>query len=184
MKKLSLTRKLLYTLVVLLLIINVVTVFSVVRFLNQHKDQTSETITGEDISGNHRTKFFSDELQLDDEQQNVFRNLNRSFNQTANQIYRDLSHLRLDLVDELGSLNPDTLQLNNIAIEIGSLHTDLKMLTTEFYLGLKAVCTPEQKETLDGLFRDLLNDDNQLDTPRGRGSGGRGYGRRNIQQAI
>jgi len=44
------------------------------------------------------------------------------------------------------------------------------------------LCTPEQKITLDGLFRDLLNNDNQLNTPRGQGSGGRGYGRRGMQQ--
>ncbi len=181
MKKLSLSRQLLYFLVILLLVVNVVTVLSVVRFIKQHKNQTVEAVTGEDIPGSHRTKFFSDELQLQDDQQIVFRDLNRTFNQTANQIYRELSHLRLDLVDELGHTNPDTLQLQNISRDIGELHTELKMLTTDFYLGLKHVCTPEQKDVLYGLFMNMLDEDNQLNTPRGRGSGGRGYGRRNNQ---
>ncbi len=181
MKKLSLSRQLLYFLVILLLVVNVVTVLSVVRFIKQHKNQTVEAVTGEDIPGSHRTKFFSDELQLQDDQQIVFRDLNRTFNQTANQIYRELSHLRLDLVDELGHTNPDTLQLQNISSDIGKLHTELKMLTTDFYLGLKDVCTLEQKDVLYGLFMNMLDEDNQLNTPRGRGSGGRGYGRRNNQ---
>jgi len=178
MKKLSLSRQLLYFLVIFLLVINLVTVLSVVRYLKQHKNQTVEAVTGEDVPGSHRTKFFSDELQLQDDQQILFRDLNRTFNQTANKIYRDLSHLRLDLVDELGHPEPDTLQLQSISRGIGELHTELKMLTTDFYLGLKEVCTPEQKDVLYGLFRNMLDEDNQLNTPRGRGSGGRGYGRR------
>jgi len=181
MRKLSLSRQLLYVLVILLLVVNIVTVLSVVRFLNQHKDQTVETITGEEITGSHRTQFFTDELNLNDDQQTLFRELNRSFNQTSNHIYRDLSHLRLDLVDELGQQDPDSLRLNMISIDIGDLHTELKILTTDFYLGLKEVCSTEQKDILYRLFNDLLNEDNQVDTPRRRGSRGRGYGRLNNQ---
>ena len=177
MKKLSLSRQILYALVILLLVINIVTVLSVIRFIGQHKSETIESVSGEEVAGSHRTKFFSDELNLDDDQQLVFRELNREYNQTANQIYRDLSHSRIDLVDEMGRSTPDTLNLHALSKEIGGLHAELKMLTTDFYLGMKAVCSAEQKVILFNLFKGLLNEENELGTPRGRGSGGRGYGR-------
>ncbi|MEA1877473.1 MAG: periplasmic heavy metal sensor [Bacteroidota bacterium] len=178
MKKLTISRQLLYALVILLVVTNLVTVFSVARFLNDHKTQTTVSESGEEIPGFHRTKLFSDELNLDEDQQYIFRGLNRTFNQTANQVYRDMSHLRVDLVDEMGLTNPDTVRLQYLAEEIGNLHTELKTLTTDFYLGLKAVCSPEQQDLLFHQFRNLLNTEEDLNTPRGRGTG-RGYGRRN-----
>jgi len=178
MKKITISRQLLYALVILLVVINLVTVFSVARFLNNQTEQTTTTESGKETSGIHRTKFFSDVLNLDEDQQAIFRELNRTFNQTANQIYRDLSHRRIDLVDEMGMLNPDTLVLQTLAREIGDLHTNLKTLTIDFYIGLKAVCSPEQQDLLFHQFRNLLNTEEDLNTPRGRGSG-RGYGRRN-----
>ncbi|MCD6346182.1 MAG: periplasmic heavy metal sensor, partial [Bacteroidales bacterium] len=124
-----------------------------------------------------RTMFFSDELKLDEDQQYVFRELNRTYNQSVNHIYSDLSHLRLDLVDEMGLTNPDTLELQTLSREIGDLHTQLKTLTISFYLGMKAVCSPEQQDLLFMLFKNNLNTEEDLNTPRGRQSG-RGYGRR------
>lgn len=176
MKRLSLSRQLLYAVVIILVVTNVVTVISVMRFLNDHKEQTEISESGEEAPGFHRTKIFSDELNLDKEQHSVFRDLNRTFNQTANHIYRDLSHQRLALVNEMGRTNPDSSRLQKISIDIGDLHTELKMLTTNFYMGLKEVCSPEQQNQLFNMFRNLLNTEKDLNTPRGRGSG-RGYGR-------
>lgn len=178
MKKLTISRQLLYALVIILVVTNLVIVFSVVRFLNDHKTQTTISESGEEIPGYHRTKFFSDELKLDEDQQYIFRELNRTFNQRANQVYRDLSHRRLALVDEMGQINPDTVELQRMAGEIGDLHTNLKTLTIDFYLGLKSVCSTEQQDLLFHQFRNILNTEEDLNTPRGRGNG-RGYGRQN-----
>jgi len=178
MKKLTISRQLLYALVILLVVTNLVTIFSVARFLSDHKKQTIISESGEEIPGYHRTKFFSDELNLDQDQQYIFRGLNRTFNQTANQVYRDLSHLRLAMVDEMGRTNPDTIKLQAMAGEIGDLHTKLKTLTIDFYLGLKVACSPEQQDLLFHQFKNLLNIEEDLNTPQGRGTG-RGYGRLN-----
>ncbi len=178
MKKLTISRQLLYALVIILVITNIVTVFSVMRYLNDHKKQTTISESGDEAPGYHRTKAFSDELNLDKDQQYVFRELNRTFNQTANQIYRDLSHSRMALVDAMGQTNPDSLKLQTLARSIGDLHTELKMLTSDFYMGLKAVCSPEQQDLLFNMFRNLLNTEEDLNMPRGRGTG-RGYGRLN-----
>ncbi len=176
MKKQSTSRQLLYALLILLAVINVVAIFSVARFLNEQKTQTTVSDSNRDNPGFQRTKFFADNLNLNEDQQDIFRGLNRTFNQTANQIYRNLSHLRLDMVDEMGLTNPDSLRLQIIAKEIGNLHTELKTLTIDFYLGLKAVCSSEQQDLLFNEFRNLLESDEDLKTPRGRGNG-RGYGR-------
>jgi Spy/CpxP family protein refolding chaperone len=125
------------------------------------------------IPGEQRTRFFKDQLNLNDEQLDQFRNINRTFNRTARGIEMNLAQLREDLINELGTQNPDSTRLNQMAIEIGNNHRELKQVTTTFYLDMKKICTPEQQAKLHGLFQSMLNKDNQVNLPRPGKQGGR-----------
>lgn len=180
MSKLLTSRKILYGLLVILLVSNVVTIVVVSRFIQSHKTEDTIAIEDQNEKSLHRIKYFNDMLNLSEDQQEVFRNLNREFNQNANQIYRDLGHKRLDLINAMAEKAIDSTQIDNLALDIGDLHYSLKTLTIKFYLGLKETCTDEQNEELYAVFIEMLGDNEIIDTPRGRGQG-RGYGRnRNI----
>jgi len=125
------------------------------------------------IPGEQRTRFFRDELNLDTAQIDQFREINRTFNRTAKGIEMNLAQLREDMINELGTQNPDSTQLALIAIEIGENHRELKQVTTTFYLNMKKICTEEQQVKLHEIFQSMLNKDNQVNLPRPGNQGGR-----------
>lgn len=129
------------------------------------------------IPGDRRTRFFRDELNLDDTQLDEFREINRTFNRTARGIEMNLSRLREDLIKELGTQNPDSVRLNELAREIGENHRDLKQVTSAFYLNMRKICTPEQQEKLQTIFESMLNKDSQVALPQQRNRWGWGHNR-------
>lgn len=118
------------------------------------------------IPGEQRARFFRDELNLDASQLDQFRTINRTFNRTARGIEMDLAQLRQSLIDELGKQNPDSIQLNKLAADIGENHRELKQVTTTFYLNMKTICTEEQKVKLHSIFQSMLNKDSQINLPQ------------------
>ena len=139
--------------------------------LRKAEDQSSETLS---IPGEQRTRYFRDQLSLDDNQTNSFREINRTFNRQARLIESKLAELRQGMIEELGRPNSDTIRLKNVTAEIGNNHRDLKELTTRFYLDMKQICTPEQQTKLHAIFQSMLNKENQVNLPqpgyqRGRG---------------
>jgi len=125
------------------------------------------------IPGEQRTRFFRDQLNLNDEQLDQFRNINRTFNRTARGIEMNLAQLREDLLNELGTQNPDSIRLSQMATEVGNNHRELKQLTTTFYLNMKKICTSEQQVKLHEIFQSMLNKDNQINLPQPGNMGGR-----------
>ena len=125
------------------------------------------------IPGEQRTRFFRDQLNLNDEQLDQFREINRTFNRTARGIETNLTLLREELINELGTQNPDSARLNQMATEVGNNHRELKQVTTTFYLDMKKICTAEQQAKLHEIFESMLNKDNQINLPRPGNQGGR-----------
>lgn len=125
------------------------------------------------IPGEQRTRFFRDELNLNDDQIDQFRQINRTFNRTARGIEMNLAQLREDLINELGTPNPDSSRLHQMATDVGDNHRELKQVTTTFYLDMKKLCTPEQQAKLHEIFQSMLNKDNQVNLPQPGNQGGR-----------
>jgi len=125
------------------------------------------------IPGEQRTRFFRDQLKLNDEQLDQFRDVNRTFNRTARSIEMNLAQLREDMIKELGTQTPDSVRLNQMATDVGNNHRKLKQVTTSFYLDMKKICTPEQQAKLHEIFQSMLNKDNQVNLPRPGNQGGR-----------
>ena len=125
------------------------------------------------IPGEQRTRFFRDQLNLTAEQLDKFRDINRTFNRTARGIEMNLAQLREDMITELGTQNPDSTRLDQIAIDVGNNHRELKQVTTTFYLNMKKICTKEQQAKLHEIFQSMLNKDNQVNLPRPGNQGGR-----------
>ena len=125
------------------------------------------------IPGEQRTRFFRDQLNLNADQLDQFREINRTFNRTARGIEMNLAYLREDLINELGFQNPDSTRLNQMADEIGENHRKLKQVTTAFYLNMKKICTTEQQAKLHLIFQSMLNKDNQVNLPQQGNQGGR-----------
>lgn len=123
------------------------------------------------VPSEQRTRFFREQLNLNFEQVNTFRELNRSFNQAAWEITHQLEDLRANMVRELGKENPSEKILDSISKQIGELHTKLKKETIDYYLKMKAECNKEQQEKLNEIFISMLKKNEDVSLPE--------YGRRN-----
>lgn len=168
--------KTLIWIIVILVATNLSTIGSFYYHRANEGKQTTESKPGGQttVPGEQRTRFFRDQLNLDNNQIESFREINRNFNRTARDIEMNLADLRKEIVDELGQSSPDSVKLDRLAEEIGNNHSELKQVTTRFYLNMKKICTPEQQEKLYTIFQSMLTKENQINLPqpgymRGRG---------------
>ncbi len=110
-------------------------------------------------------RFFREELELSMEQHQQFRSLRRDFHIQANELTFEMQIKRKEMITELAKEKPDIPMLKDIARNIGDMHTELKELTIEYYLGMKEICTPEQEEKLYKLFEVIINRDGSMPMP-------------------
>lgn len=140
-----------------------------------------ETRAGEEIKSEEveipseqRTRFFRDQLNLSSDQLEVFRELNREFNRSARKESNELEDLRIEMVKEMGKASPSTERLDSIAREVGGHHSELKEITMDYYLKMKAVCNTEQQEKLKEIFLSVSKSNEEVSLPeRGRRRRGR-----------
>ena len=118
-----------------------------------------------EVPSQRRTRFFREQLNLQPEQMDVFRELNRSFNRKAWEITHQLESLRIEMVRELGKENPNEKTLKSISKNIGNLHAKLKDETINYYLKMKSVCNDEQKEKLNEIFISMLKQNENVQLP-------------------
>jgi uncharacterized protein HemX len=122
-----------------------------------------------ELPAQQRTRFFREQLNLEPQQMETFRELNRNFNRTAWQINHQLESLRVDMVREMGREIADKQRLESISEEIGKLHTQLKNETIDYYLSMKEICNPEQQTRLNEIFLSVLEGNEDVRLPqRGR----------------
>lgn len=119
-----------------------------------------------ELPARQRTRFFREHLNLQPQQVEIFRELNRDFNRTAWQINHRLESLRIEMVTEMGSKNPDREKLKKIAQEIGDLHTQIKNETIDYYLSMKEVCNQEQQIKLNEIFLSVLQGNEDVRLPQ------------------
>ncbi len=167
-----------YRILIWIIVILVATNLSTIGSFYYHritelKATTSKQEEQTTFPGEQRTRFFRDELNLDADQIDQFREINRTFNRTARNIEANLAQLRENLIKELGTQNPDSSRLDQMAQEVGNNHRELKQVTTTFYLDMKKICTAEQQAKLHEIFQSMLNKDNQINLPRPGNQGGR-----------
>ncbi|QIA06784.1 Spy/CpxP family protein refolding chaperone [Draconibacterium halophilum] len=129
-----------------------------------------------EMPSEQRTRFFREQLNLQPEQVNSFRELNRNYNRSARRISDQLTLLRIEMVEEMGKAEADTTELHAISSEIGAMHKTLKNLTADYYLDMKAVCNADQQEKLKEVFLSMTKSKEDVSLPQ---RGGRRHGRQN-----
>jgi len=145
-----------------------------------NKKQESKVIeqseeTKFEVPAEQRTRFFREQLNLSAEQVDLFRELNRNYNRTAREITLQLEGLRAEMVDEMGKPEANRQRLAEITNEIGELHTRLKNVTIDYYMGMKTAADEQQKEKLNEIFRSMLKQNEDVKLPGGYGRNGRGF---------
>lgn len=140
---------------------------------NEKTEVTPEEAISTEMPAQQRARFFRDELNLDMDQLEKFREFNRDYNRIAMDITRELEYLRVNLIEELGKPEASKAALDSISTEIGLKHTELKQVTSDYYLKMRDVCSPEQQVRLNEIFMSVLKKNEDVKLP----GENRGYGR-------
>lgn len=166
--------KILFFVCLVLLAMNVATIGTLVYHARQSEKQAVQVQQEKSTTaqGETGTRYFREQLNLDMQQTEKFREINREYNRASNRLARQLEIHRIDMVEMLGSDQPDTLSLRKISHEIGVKHEELKNLTIHYYLDMKSVCNEEQKEKLRSIFRGMVQKEDSTSSGQG---GGKGY---------
>ncbi|MBI9059927.1 periplasmic heavy metal sensor [Labilibaculum sp. DW002] len=159
-------------LALILLATNISTIGSFWYHTYQEKQVSSKV----ELPTEYRTRFLKEQLDLNEEQKNAFRILNRSYNRNANEIMIELNDLRSEMVQYLGEEQFDSIALRSVAEQIGKKHEALKLETVQFYQDMKAELNENQQAKLYDLFSSLLQKSDEVNIPKGKRKG-RGKGR-------
>ncbi len=165
-----------YRILIWIIVILVATNFSMGISFLYHKQQDKKRLEQAkqeaiELPAQRRTRFFRQQLNLQPEQMDAFRELNREFNHTAWRITHELEYLRMEMVEALGETGPDKEKLQAIAEEIGNLHSELKKKTIVYYLAMREECSEAQREKLNQIFMSALRNDEDVQLPQhGRGN--------------
>ena len=163
------------TLIWIIVILLATNLSMAITFLyHKHQDRKQAGMIEEiniEMPAQQRTKFFREELNLNIEQVNKFRDWNREFNRTGWTITHQLEDLRVEMITELGKESPDKNKLETISDDIGKLHSELKKVTIDYYMKMNAECDKQQKKKLNEIFMSMLKKNEDVKLPPG------GYGR-------
>lgn len=144
-------------LVVLLLVLNAVTIGTIIYHQYQERRAAKELrITtaagGQVLNG----RFCRQVLGYSTDQMDEFREVNQAFRPTAMALTWQIDSLKEEMYTQLEQPSPDTTVLNALSLSIGELHGRLKYETYRFYIRMKSMSTEEQQEKLATAFRPLF----------------------------
>ena len=146
--------------IVILAIMNISTVATIMY--HKYKSGKVETIAVSDqkqLEANSEKfsgRYFRDQLNLNGEQMDKFKEINPVFRPKARSITIELAQKRKQMLIEMAAAKSDTLRLNALSDSIGQLHSNLKKITFQYYLEIKNICDPEQQQKLEQLFGESL----------------------------
>ena len=144
-------------LVVLLLVLNSVTIGTIIYHQRQERKAANDISIGAYGSTNPLNgRFFRQELGFNVQQMEHFRELNQSFRPVSMEITFRIDSLKEEIYKDLISGKADSLQLQQLSDEIGKLHGQLKKETIRFYIRLSELCNSTQQEKLAEVFKPLF----------------------------
>lgn len=120
----------------------------------------------------------ADHLDLKDGQRALFHERERAYRDSLYYYRQRLSEVDAQIIQALSAAEPDRDLLKSYTRESGQLQEAIKRLTIDHFLGLRALCTPEQQEKLTGMFFQMHQGYGQRQRGQGKGHGMQ-HGRRN-----
>lgn len=168
-------------LVVLLLVMNAVTIGTIIYHNYQEKQAASGSLVLPGGGGGSPNplngRFLRQELGFDWAQMDSFRVLNQSFRPMAMDISFQIDSLKEQMFEKMQEPVPDSLAIDALAGQVGELHKQLKAETFRFYEQMRRICRDDQKARLKEIFRPLFVNETMGQAPGPRN--GRGPGWRN-----
>ncbi|MBN2613311.1 MAG: periplasmic heavy metal sensor [Bacteroidales bacterium] len=154
MKTFFTQNRLIIGILVFLLVMNVVAVGSILFYRNKARDiLTNPPFPAQRLQRMHpEGRYMQKYLELDENQFQNFANARNRFHENARKLANEIREKRMKMFEELEQPEPDMEKIGNIAEEIGRLHKELNIETGNYYLDIREICNPVQREKLHRFF--------------------------------
>ncbi len=129
-------------------------------------------------------RFFSDELNLNNDQQERFREFRRKYNRSANQTLSEMQEIRNEMALALKTAHPDRKRLDKLGEKLGEKHRELKGLTFDYYFNMQGILDEGQQEKMVEIFQAMLTETGDAKTPVPGGNGHKGQGWRTNTDSL
>jgi Spy/CpxP family protein refolding chaperone len=153
--------RLLMWLVIALVVLNIATIATVVWRAQQFRHD--RTFFHEMPLNKNLPEFsghlLKDKLKFSNTQIDKFHRISSDFRRTGKEIAIQMTDIRNNMFKELNSEKPDTAILFADARKIGDMHSILKKQMVLYFLNLKGLCTPEQKDSLQKILKYIIPPD-------------------------
>ena len=106
-------------------------------------------------TGRRFDRFVRERLELEERQYRQYQSLVEKTREEQRNIARELADKRNQMMQELTKDEPDQQKLDDLANDIGDLHTRLKQNTIDHFKDFKAICRPEQRKALNQMMIDM-----------------------------
>lgn len=160
-------RNIVIVVIAVLLIINIASISTIVYHSYDNK-KAEEKVKPE----RKYSRSFKRDMNFTAEQMKSYAELKAEFRKQTREPLVEMQKVRMDLIKEMSSADPDTAKMFAMADDIGRLHAQIKRSTINHFLSLKNKTTPEQFEKFLRVFQHSIMDDNF-----GRWSSGQGQSR-------
>ena len=157
--------KILTGIIVLLTLLNLAIVGTILYNKKGVKNYTVQDNKELVMPTNHLGRYFREALNLSNKQHRAFQKIRHQYHENSDIIIEKMDKNRNDLLTELGKEKSDTITLNKLSKDLGSLHTELKNLTIQYYLNMKEGCNEKQKVKLFQTFKAMLNSNDIMSMP-------------------
>ena len=158
--------KILFWCIAILIVLNVVTLGSFWLRRPPHRPIGA----GQSPDGQ---KIMEERLQLSDEQARQFERIRNEHFMRARPLQDDIHKIRLDLLDEVFSSEPNEVKIQKLLAEVGDKQGEFEKNLYNHFQELKNVCNQQQREELKLMLIDLIERTRPQD-PRRRDRGASG----------
>ncbi|MES2560571.1 MAG: periplasmic heavy metal sensor [Bacteroidota bacterium] len=142
--------KLLTTLVVLLLLINIATIAGIWKLIDPH------TLGLMPPPPPSPKEFIISKLNLDEEQQKVFEELRKEHFEQMQGLQEQIREEKDAMYDLLKSANPDTTQTYLHIAKIMQSEERLERITFDHFRKVRAICNEEQQQHFDAIIDQVM----------------------------
>ena len=158
MDKLILRNKILTWAVIVLFLMNLGTIAALVWNTNKLKNLEKPPI---DIPFPHKkgfkmSDFIKEELKFNPQQCILFDTIDSMYRNKTGQLFEQMHLLRVQMMQEITSKNPDSAKLYSLARQLGDNHVIMKLNTFRLYFDMAKICNAQQKEQLKEMFRKMI----------------------------
>ena len=164
------TKRIYILIIAFLIASNVATIFSYRMHLESERMVNVEAV---EMPDSRLGRFFRDQLNLESDQQQMFREFRQSYHRSANGLLFEMQKVRNEMLKELNKIEPKRKKLDELASELGVMHKELKGLTFDYYFNMQSVLEGDQRDQMRIIFQSMLSDEGYAKTPE-HGSGRHG----------